>query len=434
MKEDKYDIEIPDFGKVIHEDYGIGQLADNHITIITSEDSQLASDARKAMDKLTTSLSYDALYNKYELDTFEDLELSGHPETKAYVDENLCNILVQIYTPGIKGKLILCAKTDTSDIEKNIALAIFVVDRIYHDCTVKVISGAIEDNPKGFEDYAVKKVAENSQYEKSLLDFPSEIAEGISNIIKVPLGINAMRRDRIMSPEEPSEDGLQSQRKHFLKMLKEYRHHPNPQLLSEITKVVETVPPQLISEYLVWCSTRDQQRFAELTPDDLAKKSTLQLTIKYIGKTDPKFKNDGKYRLYLTKGDYSEMVHFNRKNSCILYFLYLIDRKKRGDNAEALDLNEYREKFNQIYYQIYGDNSAIASKDAFDNMMKELNKKDRVKQADLSSVMKCMRDDIGRVCEKLHEPSSPFIIQNAKSHLAAMPNKISIPQELLDIL
>lgn len=434
MKNNNYNITIPDFGKVIHEDYGIGQLADNHITIITQEGSRLSTVAQKTMERLSWSWPFDSLYNHYELDIIEDLELSGHSDTKAYIEGNQCNLLVQIYTPGIKGKLILCAKTDANDIEKNIALAIYYADRISHECIVRIISGTIEDDPNGFEYYVAKKVSENSQYEKSLLDLPVALAGLIGNIIKRPLGINAMSCGRIMEPEESSEEELQSQRKHFLKMLNEYRHHPSPQLLTEITKIVETVPPQLISEYLVWCSTRDQQRFADLTPDDLAKKSTLQLTIKYIGKTDPKFKNDGKYRLYLSKGDYSEMVHFNRKNSCILYFLYLIDRKKRGNNAEALDLNEYREKFNQIYYQIYGDDSAIASKDAFDNMMKELNKKDKVKQADISSVMKCMRDDVGRVCEKLHEPSSPFIIQNAKSHLAALPNKITIPQELLDIL
>lgn len=436
-------IKAPSIGEVIVEDYGIGQLADNHPTLIAPQGSTIAKRANEVMKDFHESVPQDALYNKFELDVIEHLELSSHPKTKEHIDKTGCNLLVQLYTPGRSDKQILCVRTSIESIEDDIALTIYTADRISHENIVEVVAGTLEDDPDSFDKLiGYEQLPNDTSNSKSSKPFIGLAAAGAATmgaavgVLGIGLGAVAGIFGMVDDHDEEEEIGKgKSSKEIFLDMLKEYRHHPTPQLMAKIKKIVETVPPQLIVEYLAWSSKRDQERFFEITPEDLAKQSTMDLEIKHEKSIDKNNKNDGYYRLYFNKKGLKEpwLVHFNRKESCVLYFLYLIDRKKDNKEIDATNFNKYKEKFKIAYDKIYGKGAFASS----DKVVLEVFKKESSKskyQTFLKDSIRYMREDVGGACEKVGEPSSPFIINDIEEKIAALPKKITIPQELMDIL
>lgn len=436
-------IKAPSIGEVVVEDFGIGQLADNHLTLIAPQGSHIAEMAREVMNDFHESVPQDALYNKYELDVIEHLELCSHAKTKEHIDKTGCNLLVQLYTPGRSDKQILCVRTSIESIEDDIALTIYTADRISHNNIVEVVTGTLKDDPDNFDKLmGYEQLPEDTSNNTLTKPFTGLVAVG-ANAVGAAVGVLGIGLGAVAGifgmvddhdEEEKTEEG-KSSKEIFLDMLKEYRHHPSPQLLAKITEVVETVPPKLIAEYLAWSSKRDQERFFEITPEDLANKSTMDLEIKRKNSVDSKSKNDGYYRLYFNKNGLKEpyLVHFNRKESCVLYFLYLIDRKKGNKEIEATNFNKYKEKFKIAYDKIYGKGAFASS----DKVVLEVFKKESSKskyQKFLKDSIRYMREDVGGACEQLHEPSSPFVVNDIEEKLAALPKKITIPPELMEIL
>ena len=64
-------------------------------------------------------------------------------------------------------------------------------------------------------------------------------------------------------------------------------------------------------------------------------------------------------------------------------------------------------------------------------MMKSYNANNEVQQKGLYTALKSIRDDIGSTCDRMQEPSEPFILRDIASHLAVLPDRIILPDEIM---
>ena len=162
----------------------------------------------------------------------------------------------------------------------------------------------------------------------------------------------------------------------------------------------------------------------------MAEVSTMDLEVRKVKKIDVNRKNDGYYRLFLVRDEEALQVHFSRKNGCILYLIYLLDRKKNGDKVDTLNLIQYKELFGKLYNIVYG----INGEQFFIDMMKNYNANNEVQQKGLYTVLKSIRDDIGGTCERMQEPAEPFLLRDIASHLAVLPDHIKLPDEIMTMI
>ena len=146
-----------------------------------------------------------------------------------------------------------------------------------------------------------------------------------------------------------------------------------------------------------------------------------------------KIKNIGTYMLFISNGQTFEPVVFSYKSSFIVYLIYLIDRFKKKDSIEPIDMLD-KERENEYYklYNIIYPNHTDEAKNSYFSLTSEFKKdsKERRKKR-LGDCYADIKVCVGDICHYMGEIINPHIIENAGDHLATMPNKIHIPYELL---
>lgn len=214
----------------------------------------------------------------------------------------------------------------------------------------------------------------------------------------------------------------------FLDNLKIYYKTHDPKVAAELDFVISIIDPVTLRMLFLKQSPKLQEKINNyINPRRMAEVSTLDLEVRKVKKIDVNRKNDGYYRLFLVRDEEALQVHFSRKNGCILYLIYLLDRKKNGDKVDTLNLIQYKELFGKLYNIVYG----INGEQFFIDMMKNYNANNEVQQKGLYTVLKSIRDDIGGTCERMQEPAEPFLLRDIASHLAVLPDHIKLPDEIM---
>ncbi len=171
--------------------------------------------------------------------------------------------------------------------------------------------------------------------------------------------------------------------------------------------------------------------FTALNPQRMAEKSAINLEIHNFGRIDASRRNDGIYRLIMKKRGREDMaLHFDRSGSFVLYLIYLIDRKKNGDNVDTLNIKEQEDVFGKLYREVYKQ----SGKKTFDNMVKDFDAQGENREKTLHVVLGDIRKVVGTACEKMKEPAEPFLIKDAKGHLTVLPEHITVPEELMALV
>lgn len=137
-------------------------------------------------------------------------------------------------------------------------------------------------------------------------------------------------------------------------------------------------------------------------------------------------KNDGKFRVYIKKGEQKKHIHFGRKVSCVVYMIYLLDKQKRGEDVDTINMANNEKLFCDIYSMVYnvaeGEPQSV-----FNKVIK--NHKGENQQKSIKYCYQTIRDDVGRAIEEFGEVALPFIIPNEKSHISVLKKNIIIPNE-----
>lgn len=138
-----------------------------------------------------------------------------------------------------------------------------------------------------------------------------------------------------------------------------------------------------------------------------------------------KLKTNGKYRVYLQKDEKTVQVKFGRSSSCVIYIMYLLDRKKQGDNIDTLEIVNNKELFTSLYTQIYNDYDVEeACKTIW--ITKANSSKNK-----LSDYYVNIRESlINAVSEFKEESSLPFYIPNKYSHITVLSDNITISDDI----
>lgn len=223
----------------------------------------------------------------------------------------------------------------------------------------------------------------------------------------------------------------------FLANMKTYQKTGSAKAAEDIDAFLDSLDASTIRRALAKLSPSLLERFNRyVNPIELAQLSTMNLEVRYVHsvtgtrKGNRNAKNDGKYRLYMVRGDNELEVHFQRSHGFVIYLIYLLDRRLHGDDVDTMNLKHCKALFCRLYEMVYG----LSGESYFDQMMRELNAQQKVKQKGIYQILAKTRDDIIAACETMHEAAEPFILRNISSHLAVLPRHIILPKEMLELV
>lgn len=207
---------------------------------------------------------------------------------------------------------------------------------------------------------------------------------------------------------------------------------------SEVNYVYSMVTPQIVSDMFFQVV---RKRDIGLAYDNcinrikLAEESRLKVSVEtpreeidalFDPKVLKKIKTNGNYRVYLTDGKNTVQVRFSRKASCIIYIIYLLDRKHRGEDIDTIRISDNRETFCALYSLIYSESGASK---AFRTLVTQT-EDEGVKRARLSDCLMDIRDALTSAVALFKESPLPFYIPNEKSHITVLGEKIVLPESI----
>ncbi|MEY8486104.1 hypothetical protein [uncultured Parabacteroides sp.] len=420
-------INEPCIGKLIEEKCAIGQLEDNCIYLLADPKSTIAARFMEAGSWIQNKLAKEEYFNEYRLDVLESIELKNHPLVAKEIYDNKRNLLLSLYLPEYEGKKFLLSSTAEDDLVINLALMTYEAERNTQDSIVHYLREYALEDMDGF-----MSIAKEAFSTKRFLNayFARLAGDVMHPTFGMAASVTSIKEELDIKGVITHQKRLEILNNLPEKLLK-YRKTKNPKLGAEIDLFFINVDAMTWKQYFLRQSPKIQEKmFSYLNSQNQAKNSTMDLEVRYFPNIDKTRKNDGHYRLLMCKNPDTLAVHFSRKNSFIVYLIYLLDRKMNGDKVDTLNLSQYKVLFCKLYEMTYG----LKGEREFDNMMKRYNSKDEVQQKELSVVLHTMKMDIGTTCEKMEEPPEPFILKDSASHLTVLPKHIILPSEIIALV
>lgn len=152
---------------------------------------------------------------------------------------------------------------------------------------------------------------------------------------------------------------------------------------------------------------------------------------------DKQNRTNGYYRIYAAfkkerdKKVYErkQLIHFGRRPACVLYMMYLLDRKQRNCDVDSIDLIKNKQLFCDLWKMIYQD-LGHSTDPLLQTLLKKNPKKNDVQEL-LKNAHNAIREALKKVIKDCYgENPLPFIITNQWSHIFILADNIVIPEEM----
>ena len=196
-------------------------------------------------------------------------------------------------------------------------------------------------------------------------------------------------------------------------------------------KLWETVFSSMLSD-------KSQKEFFKVCIDryTLGKRATIKVKVKQEDDNNKVKRNHGKYYVAIEQGGEKEDIKLNFKNqpTAVIYIMYLIDRKQKGNMVDRLNIQKNMNEFKRLYNAIYGEYTDPAKIEShLKNIINEEVEEDgRITLK--TGRLKLYYDDISEILDKKMvktENPLPYKV-NARTHLTIPRENIEIPDELLN--
>lgn len=210
------------------------------------------------------------------------------------------------------------------------------------------------------------------------------------------------------------------------------------QAQSEVNYVFNLFTPNVYSRFALQMMKKNDIALAFdncINRDKIAANSKIAVSVEYAkpeidAKLDPKIvrklKTNGKFRVYLSDGANTVQVKFSRTASCIVYIMYLLDRKQRGDEIDTLKISNNEKLFCELYGSVYNEAEA---KDTFKTLEYRFDG-GKVKRSRLTDCYSDIRKALDESVSEFGESALPFYIPNEHSHIAVLNSNIFIHETL----
>lgn len=425
---DNSPIDVPVVGRLVKEEYAVGQLADCCLYALPSNVNAIAAESKEVFEKLLASMGEKQLLNKYDFEVLEKMPvLDNHPTFDSAIKEEQCQFVMSLYTPSKADKQYLLLKTEREKLYSDLAMMLYTSERISKHSVNELLKDFAIDTPDVFCD-GVKEAAKSEKFWKNyFVSIASDMFHPTFGMrASLPKIREALKIDGIITHQKKS-----AMIDRLMENINKYRRNRDEKAEAELNYVLSSLDIESLKRVLTKMSKKQLETFCNTTnPKILAQESTMTLEIKYVGEVDPNNRADGIYRLFLHKNFDQIHVHFGRREAFILYLIYIID-KYEHDKVDSLNIEDYRSEFNRLYLAVYGQDEGDSRFDKLIGRGKDEN--GNLMPSQIKHCYSDIRMAVSDGCEKLRELPAPFILADSNEHLYVLKNKLLIPRTLIEL-
>lgn len=125
---DNSPIDVLAVGKLVKEQFAVGQFADCCLYVLPSNTGTIVEKAKEVLDGWIKSMGAEKLLNKYDFEELGSIPvLNNHPTLKKAIEDEECQFLLPLYTPSKEEKQYLLLKTEEDKLYEDIALSILAL-------------------------------------------------------------------------------------------------------------------------------------------------------------------------------------------------------------------------------------------------------------------------------------------------------------------
>ena len=390
---DNSPIDMPTIGQLVKEKFAVGQLADCYLYVLPSNTSAFVEESRNVFDQLLKSMGEKQLLNRYDFEVLDRMPvLDNHPTLSNAIKDEKCQFVMPLNTPSEAYKQYLLLRTEENKLYNDLALLLYTSERISKHCIYELLRQYALDTPEDFCGNAKETIKSEKFWKNYFISMASDMSHPTFGMrASLPKIREALKIDGIITHQQKSK-----MMDRMMENIYKYRKNKDQKAEAELNYVLSSLDIESLKLLLI----------------------------------DPTFKADGKYRLFLHK-DYDQIqVHFGLRDAFVLYLIYIIDRHER-DTVDTLNIKSYRSQFVDLFKAVYGDDG---TEERFDKLVEHYDAQGNPQQAQIKHCYSDIRMSVSDGCEKLRELPSPFILSDAQDHLYVLKNKISVPQDLIDMM
>lgn len=429
--------------EIVRESSAISGLEDGKVYVLAAR-TDLFVDAVKTAIKHFKNLmdNREGLIYHYDISVIENIEsviTSGvlYDAIRAGV-----NIILPISTPNVAEKQYIVAKSEAALLDMYVPSMVMQAENLtkkaIEDALINLAVQESESCSKLFGDVYLNNLSSEVDDDPvggllcSMGDFAMAMAPTRSLYEAIPTDTSYKKSREIMSRFVENCKLINKTEKKS--KLSKAQVEKLQQAQSEVNYVFNLFTPNVYSRFALQMMRKNDIALAFdncINRDKIAANSKIMVSVEYAkpeidAKLDPKIvkklKTNGKFRVYLSDGEDTVQVKFGRAASCIVYIMYLLDRKLRGDEIDTLKISNNEKLFCELYGTVYNKSEA---KDTFKTLESRFDG-GKVKRSRLTDCYSDIRKALDESVSEFGESALPFYIPNEYSHITVLSSNISI--------
>ena len=429
--------------EIVRENSAISGLEDGKVYILAAR-TDLFVDAVKTAIKHFKNLmdNREGLIYHYDISVIENVESVITSGALHDAVRNGVNIILPISTPNVAEKQYIVAKSEAALLDMYIPSMVMQAENL----TKKAIEEALinlaiqesESCSKLFGDVYLNNLSSEVDDDPvrgllcSMGDFAMAMAPTRGLYEAIPADTSYKKSREIMSRFVENCKLINKTEKKS--KLSKVQVEKLQKAQSEVNYVFNLFTPNVYSRFALQMMKKNDISLAFdncINRDKIAANSKIVVSVEYAkpeidAKLDPKIvkklKTNGKFRVYLSDGEDTVQVKFGRAASCIVYIMYLLDRKLRGDEIDTLRISSNEKLFCELYGAVYNKSEA---KDTFKTLESRFDG-GKVKRSRLTDCYSDIRKALDESVSEFGESALPFYIPNEYSHITVLSSNITI--------
>ena len=423
---DNSPIDVPSVGQIVTETYEVKQLQDCYLYILPSNIGDIGAKAHEVFDLLMGKMGSNMLLNDYKIELLNtDMKLDNHPKLMQAIKDNMSNIVMPLSTPNKSDKQYLIVHTEEKDLFTHIPLMIYTSERLSKFSVAEQMRMYAKEQPDKMREF----IKTNLNSEAFLKRYVAVSASNMmhptfgmamsKSVLKSKLGIHGKitHQEKLKMMENVEENFVKARR--------------DERLDAQITLLIQSMDAEDIKQFVYSLNKKQQSKFFQmLNTKRMGEAADAWLEVRYVGKIKSDSRTKGRYRLYVNKGEKSELVVFSNSDSFLIHLLYIIEKVIK-DDVNTLDFNKYKDLFVRLSWEVY---RFCDGEKRFEKIVKGRDADGNSKEKRLSDCLGDIKNSVSTSCKKLGVLPSPYYIENADEHLYVSKNDILLPVELIEVV
>ena len=429
--------------EIVRESSAISGLEDGKVYVLAARTDLFVDAVKTAIKHFKNLMDKESLIYHYDVCVIDNIESVITSGVLYNAVRNGVNIVLPISTPNVAEKQYVVAKSEPALLDMYVPSMVMQAENLtkksIEDALINLAVQESESCSKLFGDVYLNNLSSEIDDDPiggilySMGDFAMAMAPTRGLYEAIPADTSYKKSREIMSRFVENCKLINKTEKKS--KLSKAQVEKLQKAQSEVNYVFNLFTPNVYSRFALQMMKKNDISLAFdncINRDKIAADSKIMVSVEYAkpeidAKLDPKIvnklKTNGKFRVYLSDGVDTVQVKFARAASCIVYIMYLLDRKQRGDEIDTLKISNNEKLFCELYGSVYNQSEA---KDTFKTLESRFDG-GKVKRSRLTDCYSDIRKALDESVSEFGESALPFYIPNEYSHITILSSNISIP-------